>query len=513
MKIRSLSVVLLYFVAANVPLWLASHILGLWVSGCFNIEFVVIGILSLFLSRSLTFALLLVAILLDVLCCVEMTYMLSPAEMFASTSSFFVYIPLHIWAVAGIVSVTIIVCCLASYVSDKTAGSAGRRRIGLILAGLAVIGIGIDFSMGEIGGVRTDMQLGQYRLFRNSLHRLMRSEIAARPGNPLNPLDVEGAGISGASAKLMNINSFGEKLQRESSRPNVVFVVVESWGQPVSEIVSRSLTSPYMEDGLKARYTVTMGTVPFRGATVAGEVRELCGDTMGFGVISAPSSRLGNCLPRRLERAGYHTMSVHGFEATMFERNSWYGKVGFRETWFRSQLEAQGLPRCPGPFPGICDAAIADWIGGRLDANAATPQFIYWLTLNSHLPIPVLNLVKNPPSCSGMDGLTDQAVCAWYKLIFNVHRSVSSLAMRETKRPTIFVIVGDHAPPFASERRREEFASAVVPYIVLWPKGMDTGDVQPLNSAAAIARPMRLQQRNGPKSDQHLHVRRPRAGL
>ena len=108
---------------------------------------------------------------------------------------------------------------------------------------------------------------------------------------------------------------------------------------------------------------------------------------------------------------------------------------------------------CPGPFPGICDAAAAGWIGDRLEQDIGSPQFIYWVTLNSHLPVPVPNEVKSAPACSDHEITAgDAAMCSWYQLVFNVHRSVSGLALRQTKRPTIFLIVGDHAPPFASMR-------------------------------------------------------------
>jgi hypothetical protein len=61
-----------------------------------------------------------------------------------------------------------------------------------------------------------------------------------------------------------------------------------------------------------------------------------------------------------------------------------------------------------------------------LQRDADAPQFIYWVTLNSHLPVPVSNGVKAPPACSdNSSAAKDPAICAWYQLVFNVHRSVS----------------------------------------------------------------------------------------
>ncbi len=122
-------------------------------------------------------------------------------------------------------------------------------------------------------------------------------------------------------------------------------------------------------------------------------------------------------------------------------------RIGFDETWFRDRLQQQGLPLCPGPFPGICDAAVSVWIGDQLQRNSESPQLIYWVTLNSHLPVPIPNLVKAPPSCSNTSITAENpAICSWYQLIFNVHRSVVELALRSTTRPTVFIIVQDHIP-------------------------------------------------------------------
>jgi hypothetical protein len=41
--------------------------------------------------------------------------------------------------------------------------------------------------------------------------------------------------------------------------------------------------------------------------------------------------------------------------------------------------------------------------------------------------------------------------------------------MRTLARPTIFILVGDHAPPFADPRLRSEFSASQVPYVMLTP--------------------------------------------
>src|SRR5216683_7462857 len=96
MKTRASFAILVYIVAANVPLWIASQSLGLLSMGLFNVEYMVIGILAFFLRRSLTVGLLLVAILLDMLSGVSKTYMLSVSEMLRSARGLFEFAPSHL---------------------------------------------------------------------------------------------------------------------------------------------------------------------------------------------------------------------------------------------------------------------------------------------------------------------------------------------------------------------------------------------------------------------------------
>jgi phosphoglycerol transferase MdoB-like AlkP superfamily enzyme len=282
---------------------------------------------------------------------------------------------------------------------------------------------------------------------------------------------------------LVEVQSSNILVSSDRKPFNLVLVLVESWGDTLDPGLQNSLIQPYLGADLSAKYSVTSGSVPFHGPTLAGEGRELCGNTLGFGLLSASVAQLKDCLPTKLGARGYHSTSVHGFSAGMFRRHEWYGRMGFDEMWFRDELEREGLPLCRGPFPGICDAAIADWVGKRLQRNSDSPQFIYWVTLNSHLPVPLSNLVKDAPSCAGLPAAEkSRPICSWYQLIFNVHRSVAEVAMRSTARPTIFVIVGDHAPPFPSGDLRKQFSQEVVPYVVLVPKiqGIKEKTMRPL---------------------------------
>ncbi|HZD50057.1 MAG TPA: hypothetical protein VE178_15045, partial [Silvibacterium sp.] len=85
--------------------------------------------------------------------------------------------------------------------------------------------------------------------------------------------------------------------------------------------------------------------------------------------------------------------------------------------------------------------------------------------------VPNRPVLKSPPSCD-VSPVTrnDAAVCSWYQLVSVVTQSVRDLALAPLGRPTIFVVVGDHAPPFDKDSQRAEFSATQVPYFILLPK-------------------------------------------
>ena len=257
----------------------------------------------------------------------------------------------------------------------------------------------------------------------------------------------------------------------KAEQPNIVLVLVESWGLARDPALRRALAAPYSDPGLRARYDVLQGTMPFEGATSAGESRELCQSRIGTYITQGTEEQMDRCVPARLRRMGFHTLAVHGFDGEMYDRNEWYPKMGFEDTWFRDQLKAAGLPDCAGPFPGSCDAAVARWLGARLQQPSDTPLFVHWVTLSSHLPI-WQSIESASSSYCGVSAATrdDIAICSWAHLVSVVNQSVREIALGQLARPTIFVVVGDHAPPFDKDAERAQFSATEVPYIILLPK-------------------------------------------
>ncbi|MGD0901367.1 MAG: sulfatase-like hydrolase/transferase [Terracidiphilus sp.] len=495
-SIHWLFFVAFYTVLANIPFWTAREAFGLAHYGVFCLEYAAVGLLALLVPRVLAAALLLLMVAADLLCGVCQTYYLSVRECVTNLSVFHALSGPRRHAAVAVMLLTLLVSAIAACLPAPSVGKHHRWRAAACLIAFLFVLPSLDcFTIVRRTGhfpcllgvakQRDRIELSLFsavRFSRVPIDRLILIELGAAKvrkseiANQASKLSVpSAAGVASRYAGFSNPSGGRET-------PDLVIVLVESWGLATDSSLNDALVQPYSEPGLRARYEVVQGTVPFYGGTVAGEARELCGNLFGFHLLNASTTELRGCLPERLAALGYNDIAVHGMDGHMFARSTWYSRIGFRETWFNDQLKEQGLPDCPGALIGTCDAAVADWIGRRLAEPHAKPYFVHWVTLNSHLPVLVPSPLPDGAPCSFTLGLTPQsALCSWYQLVANVHRSVSQLAMAKLVRPTIFVIVGDHAPPFGDPALRSRFSQDVVPYVLLAPRA----EIHPPNSLQA----------------------------
>lgn len=256
-------------------------------------------------------------------------------------------------------------------------------------------------------------------------------------------------------------------------RTNVLVVVVEAMGQPADPALRRQLDAIWERPELAARYEISRGQTAFYGSTTSGEIRELC---HRWGNYAEITSAQPDCLPAQLAARGYDTTAIHGFQANFFERDRWYPLLGFEHTLFGADLLRAGASLCPNVFPGPCDREIPATIGARLK-HAETPQFVYWLTLNSHLPI-VENAELGTQDCRQLGAQMDSdfpMICRLFSIWDDTAASLAQVVSQPDFPPTHILIVGDHMPPFTHQASRLQFDPENVPWILLRYKGSDEG--------------------------------------
>lgn len=257
----------------------------------------------------------------------------------------------------------------------------------------------------------------------------------------------------------------GGLAQPGPARRHLVVIVVEALGIPTFEEGKRLFAADWDRPAWRGRYEVASGKVAYFGSTTNGEIRELCGAFANFDGFDFAHA---DCLPRRYSKAGYDTLAIHAFEGGFFDRRAWWPRAGFARTEFAPDLVRGGARKCGGMWPGACDVDIAAQIGQRLK-SASRPQFIYWVTLNSHIPV----LAGATPGLAGCeDGAAPLAhasllQCRLFQAHHDIAEAISALAMDPALPPTDFLIVGDHMPPFMRRNERLDFDGYNVPWIVL----------------------------------------------
>ena len=248
---------------------------------------------------------------------------------------------------------------------------------------------------------------------------------------------------------------------------NVVVVLVESLGYLTDPTARSRMDSPLFDSRVTDKYRISTGTVAYYGLTTWGEMRELCDTREPYGEFTKTNG--SSCLPARLRKLGYATMSVHGFSYRMYERDEWYPLVGFDKELFGEELVKSTRRLCGNAFTGVCDADLPPIIV-REAAFSKKPKFIYWLTLNTHVPVTPGQAMTNF-GCEDDPGIFHHMrVCEMAELWHDVFASVSKLALDPSIGPAEILVVGDHAPPLWSRQARAQFEPGIVPWYRLTPR-------------------------------------------
>ncbi|HSG33934.1 MAG TPA: sulfatase-like hydrolase/transferase, partial [Sphingomonadaceae bacterium] len=256
---------------------------------------------------------------------------------------------------------------------------------------------------------------------------------------------------------------------------NLMVIMVESLGVPVAnEEMSRLLFARYRDPAVTDRFELSTGETTYYNSTTAGEIRELCGRWGDYHDLLDRTDT--GCLPAQLRTQGYDSIAYHSFTGDFFERETWYPNIGFDEQVFADRLVEQGTRICGGVFPGACDRDVPKLLAERLK-SAEKPQFVYWLTVNSHLPVPPsYNLdVDHCETVSPKLAAELPMICRQFAIWDAVDQALVREITAADFPPTDILIVGDHMPPYFDRHHRKQFAPDRVPWLMLrWRGGEGT---------------------------------------
>lgn len=233
---------------------------------------------------------------------------------------------------------------------------------------------------------------------------------------------------------------------------NVLFVVNESLGMPKDPSVLNQILLPIYNNKM-ALHDLSVDKTSYVGPTVFGELRELChAQPINFNLKELQSG-FEFCLPQLFKNSGYETTAVHGALSTMYDRKYWYPRAGFEKMIFFES--SQWKHQCYS-FPGACDWEISESIND-IFKKSLKPQFVYWLTLNSHsvyderdihfdiFDCKMFNIEENTESCRN---LKLQA-----QFFYVLGRMINSKNMKNLE----VVVVGDHSPIILNAAEKKEY--------------------------------------------------------
>lgn len=397
---------------------------------------------------------------LSALLCMDIVFALAPAYHFSmasvlqSTADMFNLNPVYLLTEAGKVLGLLL---LFGFVTGRIARSIRNIRPVLITCALLTVGaVGLDQTL-PLGTLRAEsMPLSNPNIAASTLNDL---RIAVQTAAQRGENDGH-ATPAPSAAKDVGLRTL------KMADTHVALIVVESLGQPVSEAIQRFQWAEIDALNSLPKVRVQRGTVPFKGSTVPGELRELC-DVRLLVIHPAPETVAEfDCLPKHFALMGFSSTGIHGFSGTLFSRNLWYPQLAFDEVLFAPELREQaGLTkRCGLAFSGACDQEVWGYIAKNILTRTDTKQFVYWLTLTTHLPIEPA-MPEDRRRCLDVKELADSlGACDLINHLDPLFASLARSIREGSIRGTRILLVGDHAPPFLDSKTRALFDGNNVPY-------------------------------------------------
>jgi hypothetical protein len=254
------------------------------------------------------------------------------------------------------------------------------------------------------------------------------------------------------------VNKSGFSARADGQR-HLVLIMVESLGVPKdNKAMSDKLFAYYNSSAVKERYEVSQGTSLYYNSTTSGEMRELCGRWGDYyELLKTDDPKTLDFLPAQLAEKGYATLAMH---------------IGFQKREFAVDLEKRGAEWCGGVFAGACDRQVPKMLAENLK-RATQPTFQYWLTLNTHLPVPTeQNLNAEHCEKVSVELARDYPmICRQFAIFDDIDKALVKEITASDFPETDILLVGDHMPPFFDRHHRSQFDPERVPWLYLKAKG------------------------------------------
>lgn len=221
----------------------------------------------------------------------------------------------------------------------------------------------------------------------------------------------------------------------------ILLIVAESLGSLKNDNAQQEVFRKISEQ--KDLYEfLTIGEIHIDGATVQGEIRELCNQLLhkGHDTRHFTADDFSACLPQKLSQQGYYTVAFHGAGSSMYHRKSLYPKLGFQKTVFNEHM--QGKKRCHS-FKGTCDSEIFSLVAHEFAQH--DKALVYWLTLTSHYPYSEKDIFNHRFDCKQFN-IETNSICRNIQMQTQFMDLLAELSKQPEMKGVEVLIVGDHMP-------------------------------------------------------------------
>lgn len=226
----------------------------------------------------------------------------------------------------------------------------------------------------------------------------------------------------------------------------ILFIVSESWSDTAKPEQQQAILKPIL-DKLERFEFIRQGSFFAMGATVTGEIRELCQrKLLLMDTNKIPENEFRHCIPNLLKQKGYATYSVYGGDDRLYSPSYWYPLAGLDTRYFVQDLPEGGECKM---FSGRCDIKLTNKVKELI--LSSDKSFVYWLTLNSHAPYND-HIFIDGFDCEKVGLKSDSSVCGNYKLHYQFFSALSTLIDDDKLGGLEVYVVGDHPAPVANIR-------------------------------------------------------------
>lgn len=246
--------------------------------------------------------------------------------------------------------------------------------------------------------------------------------------------------------------------------PKILFIVAESWG-----VLRNSVAQDYILQKVYRNKNnfdfIFSGEISASGATVEGELRELCGlglRNKGFALSRVENNVFDNCLPNQLKQKNYMTMALHGTSGLLYDRTDWYIKAGFQQALFGEHF--LDLRRCTA-FKGVCDTQLMDEVAKSFQKYGREKLFFYWMTLTSHQPYAKQDIYNQRFDCKKFAMNPTGDACHNAQLQTQFFDDLAQLIQKPEMKGVEVIVVGDHQPPVWGEEEVSKIKPLKVGYL------------------------------------------------